>query len=458
MRSPPLDQLSDGTPDERAAAARTVREVADRRPARLQGSLDRLGEAASDGYAPVRRNVMAALAAVADDDPPAVGPVAETLVDAVEDDVETVRRDAARAVAALATARPQRVRFAVAPLVASLTDAEAVRTETARALAALSPRYPEAVHVHLDALVRALLDEHHPVQAAVLRALTPVEQTYPGALDAVGQRLQDLIGADAPAVRQAACRAVAANSPSWAETELRERYREDPHPVVRETAQAALAVTDAADAPPETPGGTAMDVLEAVTLGTWVVVRAPEDGELFVGRVSVIARAESETDVEARRARGLRREDFDSRDAWLAAPRVEPSGERRAVHLHDPFGDRGVNLVPVSRGVDAEFTGPDGAAPSIHRAIDVRTVGDDRARLLAAAPGDELAFELDGTEHAVEVTTAGERDGTYRVVGENRERGYRITFRPLGPNPLMAVFAKGRAFRASNVQLTTGET
>lgn len=456
MDSLPLAALLDGEADERAAAARTVREAATASPAQLGGSLGRLTEAAADEHEPVRRHVQAAFAALAAERPATVEPVAETLVEGLDDSSAAVRASAAQAVADLAAARPQRVRFAVGALVPLLTDDEPVRRACARTLAELAPRYPEVLHAHLDALVRALLDEYYPVQAATLRALTHVERTYPGALDTTQQRTRDLLSSEVAAVRQAACRAVAANGPPWARRTLQRRCREDPHPVVRETARGALTELDAARGPPARPAGEPADLFAAVTLGTWVAVET-EDGNTFVGRVSAVTREESEADAEARRARGLCRDGFADREAWLAAPRVAPSGERSAVHLHNPFREYGLNLVPVAQGVGAEHTGPDRDVPALHRPTDVRAVGPDLARLLAADPGDDLAFELEGADHRVTVRAAGERDGVYRVVGENSDRGYEITFRPHGQAPLMAVFAKGRAFPAENVRLTTGE-
>lgn len=453
----PFSALLDGDTDERTAAARRLREVAATSPECLSGSLGRLSEAATDEHEPVRRHVQAALAAVAAERPATVEPAAETLVDGLDDGSAAVREEAARAVADLAAARPQRVRFAVDALVAMLTDTKPVRRACARALAALAPRYPEVLHEHLDPLIRALLDGYYPVLAATLRALTHLERTYPGALDTTQQRLRDLLSATAAAVRQAACRAVAANHPDWARRALQRRCQEEPNPLVRETARAALTELDAAEGPPATPEGSATAVLEAATLGAWVTV-GTDDGTTFVGRVSAVTHDESEADVKRRRAHGLRRRDFEDREAWLGAPRVRPSGERSAVHLHDPFREHGLTLLPVTGGVGAEHTGPDREVPALHHPTAVRTVPSDLARLLAAAPGDELAFQLEGADHAVTVRSAGDDgDGVYRVVGRNDDRGYEITFRPRSQSPLMAVFEKGRAFRAENVRLAAAD-
>jgi len=459
-QSLPFEVLLSESPEDRTAAAQSLCEVATEAPDRLYGSLGRLTDALDDEHEPVRRAIANALFEIGVAEPEAVGPVAEALVETLTDESTAVRMGVARPIAALAAARPQRLRFAVAQLVPSLTDTERVRGDVARALASLAARYPEALHEHVDALTRSLLDDYHPVQQSVLRAFVPLERTYPGLLDVVSQRLQDLATSDVAAVRQAACRAIAANDPPWARRVLRERCRVDADPVVRETARAALTMVEAAGPKPtDSDTSTADGVFASVTLDTWVVVRTERDDEptFLAGVVTAITHAVSEADEAATAARTLRREDFESREAWLAAPRIEPSGERTAVHLHNPFRNYGVNLVPVPDGVGVEYTSPDREMPSLHLPEDVWACSADRAHLLAADPGDALAFELEGATHEITVTTAGESDGTYRVTGENRERGYAITFRPLGTTPMMAVFEKGRAFRAKNVQLTAAD-
>lgn len=456
MPSLPFDQLRSGSPDTRAAAAASLSDLAASRPTRLHGSVDHLVEALSDDHEPVRRAVAIAICEVGVDDPAAVSPVAEPLVEALTDDAPAVRRHVARPLADLAAARPRRVRFAVDRLVPSLTDTTGVRTEIARALAALGPRYPEVLAEHIDALTRSLLDDHPPVQRLLLGTLVPLERAYPGLLDVVTDRLETLTVASSPGVRQAACRAVAAAGPPWARDCLRDRSREDSHPVVRETAEAALARLGASGTPGDSLPSAPEAVFTDVTLGTWVVVCTDRDPHsMRVGTVTAITNERSDTDETAMAARGLRREDFDSREEFLVAPRIDPSGDRTAVHLHDPFQDAGLNLLPVAHGIGAEYTSPDRTVPSLHRPTDVFACRPTRARLLAATPGDHLAFELEGSPHRITVTTADTHDGNYRVTGYNRERGYRITFRPLGDDPLMAVFEKGRAFQARNVQLTT---
>lgn len=454
----PFEDLLSGTTGEREAAAQSFSEVATTTPARLYGSLARLTDALGDDHEPVRRAVATALFEVAVDDPTAVGPVAEALVDALTDESTPVRMGVARPIAELAAVRPQRMRFAIDSLVPSLTDAERVRENVAWTLASLAPRYPEALHDHAEAITRSLLDEHPPVQRSVLRLLCPLERTYPGLLDAECQRVRELLTADPPGVRQAACRVLAISDPPGARTDLRERCREDAHPVVRETARGALAIVEATrPAPADTDFSTVDGVFTDVTLDSWVAVRTDRDDEptFLVGRVSAITHEPSEKDVAAMDTRGLRREDFDTRTEWLAAPNVEPTGERTAVHLHNPGREYGVNLVSVAQGIGAEYTGPDREVPSLHRPDEVFVCSADRAHLLAACVGDVLAFELEGARHEIIVTTAGDCDDSYRVVGQNHERGYTITFRPLATEPMMAVFEKGRAFRARNVTLTT---
>jgi hypothetical protein len=149
---------------------------------------------------------------------------------------------------------------------------------------------------------------------------------------------------------------------------------------------------------------------------------------------------------------GVRREDFETCREWLVAPRFPPAGDRVAVHLHNPAADYGTILHQSTDGIDATYV-DDGGCNDYH-AADALALEPDRARLLAAAPGDRLAFELEGTSHDVRVTTAGYRNGRYRISGENRRRGYRITFRPFETEPMMAVFEEGCAFRARNVTLT----
>lgn len=459
MDALPLETLREGSPEDRTAAAGTVRSVAERSPERLRGSLGRLTAALDDEVSAVRRDVVAALAILAEENPASVAPVAERLVTAVDDDeTEAVRSDAARAVADLAEARPERARFAAEVLVGSLTAPQSVRRETARAVAALAPRYPETLREHFGPLRRALLDDYAPVAAAVLRAFTPLERAYPGTLDAAHGRLRAFLSADAAGVRQAACYAVAANRPPWARTELQSRCHEERHPVVRESARAALTTVEADGGPSGRVTGTTAEIVESVTIGTWVVARLAGSTVPLVGRVTAVVRDESETDAETRRSRGLGQEAFDSRDAFLAAPRVAPSGERAAVHLHNPFAGSGGNLLRGDDGVTAEVVDPTDGTASLKDVTAVHTVSADRARLLAARPGDELAFELEGAAYAVTVSTVGEVDGTYRVVGANADRGHELSFRPFGQNPLMAVFEKGRAFRAENVQLNSADT
>ncbi|WP_136717512.1 HEAT repeat domain-containing protein [Halorientalis salina] len=453
----PFEALLSGTPEEREAAAQSLSEVATATPARLYGSLARLTDGLADDHEPVRRAVANALFEVAVDDPTAVGPVAEALVDALADESVPVRMGAARSLAELAAVRPQRLRFAVADLLPSLTDDERVRENVAWALASLAPRYPEVIHEHVDAITRSLLDEHPPVQRFVLETLVPLERTDPGLLDVVSQRLQELAASEEPGVRQSACRAIAANDPPWARRVLRECCRTDAHPVVRETARGALTVVEAAGPSlVDRDLSTAEHVFTHATLDTWVAVRTDRDdeGPFLVGSVTAIAHATGEADEAAMAARGLRRADFDSHRAWLAGPRIDPSGERTAVHLHNPDRNYGVTLLIVSDGIGAEYTDPDRDVPSLHRPESVYACPADCARLLAAQPGDTLAFEIEGADHEIVLTTAGDDDGTYRVAGRNHERGYEISFRPLGQNPMMAVFEKGRAFRARNLRLT----
>jgi len=452
----PTEALFATDADRRESAARRVREVAVDHPVRLHGSLGRLADALADDSERVRRDVANALFEVGVDDPAAVDRVAEALVDALDDETTAVRACAARPIAELAGERPRRLRFAVDQLIAALTDVKSVRYNAARTLAALAPRYPELLATDVDPLTRALLDDYHPVQVAVLRALTALERAYPGMLDVLSKRLQELLVSDVAAVRQAACRAVATADQSWSRSTLRDRSQEDPHPLVRETARGELTALTAAPAPADRTAdlrGTA--AFEGVTRGRWLAVRVDREGHPFlVGRVTAICREECDADAQARRTHGVRREDFQTRQAWLAAPRVEPSGRRVAVHLHNPFAEYGVNLLRTGDGLAAEHTLPDRDGTERTGPETITTVSPDRARLLAATPGDRLAFELEGTAHDIRVTTAGERDGVYRVGGENRRRGYWITFRPLETEPMMAVFEEGRAFRAENVQLT----
>jgi len=456
----PFEALRSGPPEEREAAAQSLSDVATRTPERLYGSLARLADGLDDDREPVRRAVANALFEVALDDPTTVGPVAEPLVDALTDESAPVRMGVARSLAELAAVRPQRLRFAIDRLVPSLTDTERVRENVAWLLASLAPRYPEALGEHVDDITRSLLDEHPPVQRSVLGTLLPLERTDPGLLDVVSTRLQELVTAEQPGVRQTACRAIAANDPPWACRVIRERCRTDAHPVVRETARGALAFVEAArPASADHDLSTPEAVFADATLDTWVAVRTDrDDGASFlVGVITAVTHATSAADEDAMAARDLRREDFESHRAWLTAPRIDPSGERTAVHLHNPVRNDGVNLVAVVDGIGAEYTSPDRDVPSLHRPDAAFACPPDRARLLAARPGDTLAFDIDGAAHEIVVTTAGERDEGYRVAGENRERGYTITFRPLDSDPMMAVFEQGRAFRARNLELTAGE-
>jgi hypothetical protein len=352
------------------------------------------------------------------------------------------------------------VRFAIDVLVPSLTDVKSVRHNVAWALSSLAPRYPEVLHEHIDDITRALLDDHRPVQTHVLGMLVPMERCYPGLLDVVTERLRELLTAEVAAVRQAACRAVVAHDPAWAQTLLHDVARDDPPPIVRETAQAELlAHTEPGSTDP--PGRDASDaaVFERAGLGHWLAIRTDRDQDVpfLTGRVTAVTRAKSEADLTEERERGLRREDFETRQAWLAAPGIEPSGERTAVHLHDPFADRGINLVRVAQGIGGEFTTPGQQVPRLLRPTEIVPVDPDRARLLAASPGDTLSFAIEGAAHEIEVQSAGDDDGVYRVTGRNAERGYSITFRPLGDAPTMAVFEQGRAFPATNLTLSTAE-
>lgn len=452
----PYEELLTGATDERTSAARTIREAATETPTRLHGSLSRLADALADDEPAVRVDVATAIRAVAVADPTAVAPVAESLVAALADDSEAVQADVARAVGDLAVVRPKRVAFALPDLVDALTTDSAVRQEVGRALAALAPRYPERCLRHVDAISRSLLDDHHPVQQCVLRTLVPLERTAPGVVDDRRQRVRDLVTADVAAVRQAACELVAVDEPPWARMVLEDRHRDDPHPAVRETARAALTALDAdGTTPPDHPDGT-VDVFESVTVRTWLAVDVDDDSapDLLVGRVTGVERSRRTMDAATAVSRGVDPADFDSRSAWFAAPRVEPMGDRASVHLHNPFGEFGVNLDADDDGLTLEYTSVDQERRSLGRPETVRPCSPDLARLLAARPGDRLAFELDGAAHEVTVRTAAGQD---RLVGENSERGYEITFRPTGPDPLMAVFRKGRAFRASNVQLRTDD-
>jgi HEAT repeat protein len=453
----PTDRLLAGDCVAREDAARSVRETATSRPATLHGVLDVLLEALADDREAVRRDVANAVFEVGVDEPAAVAPVAERLVSGLDDESAAVRMGLARPVAELAAERPQRVRFAVEPLVTCLTDVESVRHSAAWALSSLAPRYPEVLHDHLDAFTRALLDDYPPVQKHVLRTMTHLERTYPDMLEVARRRVRELTESDVPAVRQAACRAIAANDPPWARSHLTDISREDPHPVVRQFVRSLLGIR------PETatlPAGTADETLfSELPLDSWLVVATDHDHETpyLVGRLSAVCRERSDDDESEMASRGLRREDFETREAWLEAPRVRPSGDRTAVHLHNPFEEYGVNLVRVARDIGSEYTAPDRDVPTLFRPTDLRPVGPDRACLLAASPGDRLSFLLEGADHEIEVHTAGEQDGTYRIAGENAERGYEITFRPLSTDPMMAVFAEGRAFPASNLQLSDGE-
>jgi HEAT repeat protein len=456
----PTEQLREGSPGEREAAASEIREIATEEPQRLHGALDQIAGALDEEHEAIRRYVATTLFEVGVDDPRVVAPVAEALVAALEDESTAVRMGVARPLAELAAANPQRVRFAIDDLVPSLTDVKSVRHSVAWALSSLAPRYPEVLHGHVDDITRALLDDHHPVQTYVLRLLVPLERCYPGLLDVVTERLRDLLTAEVAAVRQAACRAVVAHDPAWAQTLLHDVARDDPHPIVRETAQAELmAHTSANSSPPIGLEANDETVFERAGPGHWLAVRTDREQDLpfLAGRVTAITRAKSEADLTEERERGLRREDFDTRQAWLAAPQIDPSGERTAVHLHDPFADRGINLVRVAQGIGGEFTTPDQQVPRLLRPTEIVSVEPDRARLLAASPGDTLSFAIEGAAHEIEVQSAGTDSGIYRVTGQNAERGYTITFRPLGDNPTMAVFEQGRAFPATDLSLSVDE-
>lgn len=457
MPALPIVPLREGSPEEREAAASEIREIATEKPGRLHGSLDQIVACLDDEQEAIRRYVATAVFEVGVDEPDVVAPVAEDLVAALEDESTAVRMGAARPLAELAAVNPQRVRFAIDDLVPSLTDVKSVRNSVAWALSSLAPRYPEVLNEHIDDITRALLDDHHPVQTHVLRMLVPMERCYPGLLDVVTERLRELLTADVAAVRQAACRAVVAHDPAWAQTLLHDVARDDPHPIVRETARAELtAHTGAESGSPLGRDATDEAVFEQAGLGHWVAVRADRDQEVpfLAGRVTAISRAKSEADLTEARERGLRREDFDTRQAWLAAPRLDPSGERTAIHLHDPFADRGINLVRVAQGLGGEYTTPGQRVPRLLRPTEIVPVEPDRARLLAAAPGDTLSFALEGAVHEIEIQSAGDEDGVYRVTGRNAERGYTITFRPLGDAPTMAVFEQGRAFPATDLSLS----
>jgi len=457
--SVPLDAFRDGSPEDREAAANEIRELATETPETLHGSLDRIAEGLEDDEEAIRRYVATTLFEVGVDEPSAVAPVAEALVDALDDESTAVRMGVARPLAELAAVKPQRVRFAIGPLVHALTDAKSVRHSVAWALASLAPRYPEVLHGHVDDLTRALLDDHHPVQTHVLRTLVPLERCYPGLLDVVTDRIRELVTADVAAVRQAACRAAVAHDSTWAETLLHDVARDDPHPVVRETATAVLRARFERETPILDRSADDQAVFEQAVIGHWLAVRTDDDqnAPFLAGRVTAVTRDKSDTDRTEEREYGLRREDFDTRQAWLAAPRIDPTGERTAIHLHDPFGNRGVTLLRVSTGLGAEYTAPDQDVPQLFRPAAVVPVDSDRACLLAAAPGDGLSFAIEGATHEIEVTTAGERDGVYRVAGHNAERGYHITFRPLGENPTMAVFEQGRAFPATDIDLSVAD-
>jgi hypothetical protein len=460
MPAIPIVPLREGSPEEREAAASEIREIATEDPGRLHGTLDQIVGGLEDDSEAIRRYVATTLFEVGVDDPAVTAPIAEDLVAALDDESTAVRMGVARPLAELAAVNPQRVRFAIDDFVPSLTDVKSVRNSAAWALASLAPRYPEVLNEHIDDITRALLDDHHPVQTHVLRMLVPMERCYPGLLDVVTERLRELLTADVAAVRQAACRAVVAHDPAWAQTLLHDVARDDPHPIVRETAQAELLAHTGEDSgSPPAPDDSDETVFERAGLGHWLAVRTDRDQDVpfLAGRVTAVARAKSEADLTAERERGLRREDFDTRQAWLAAPRIEPSGERTAVHLHDPFADRGINLVRVAQGLGGEYTMPDQQVPRLLRPTEVAPVEPDRACLLAASPGDTLSFAIEGAAHEIDVQSAREDDGVYRVTGRNAEHGYTITFRPLGDAPTMAVFEQGRAFPATDLSLSASE-
>lgn len=461
----PLRALSDGSETERRLAARTIREAAAEQPLRLQGSLARLVDALGDEQESVRRDVANALFEVGVADPTAVAPVADPLVAALSDEVTAVRACVARPLAELAAERPRRVRSAVPALIAPLSDVKSVRSNVAWALSSLAPYYPELLEPHADELTRALLDDHYPVQVSVLRTLVPLERAYPGLCNVVSDRLRELVTAAVASVRQAACRVAAATDQSWVDEALRERARADSHPLVRERARAARAA-----AATHTDPAVSESVFESATLGTWVAVRVdtvtPDPGDddatdaradrhgtpFLVGRITSTVRDYAATDEAAMASHGVRREDFETRQEWLAAPRFPPSGDRLAIHLHNPAADYGVTLHRADDGIEA--THVDGEDCHDYRAENVLALEPDRARLLAATPGDRLAFELEGATHDVRITTARYRNGRYRITGENEHQGYHITFRPFEAEPMMAVFEEGRAFRARNVSLT----
>ncbi|SEN63361.1 hypothetical protein SAMN05216388_100470 [Halorientalis persicus] len=465
----PLRALSEGSETERRLAARTIREAAAEQPLRLQGSLARLVDALGDEQESVRRDVANALFEVGVAEPTAIAPVVDPLVGALDDEVTAVRACVARPLAELAAERPRRVRFAVPALIAPLSDVKSVRSNVAWALSSLAPSYPELLEPHADELTRALLDEHYPVQVSVLRTLRPLERAYPGLCDVVSDRLRELVTAAVASVRQAACRLAAVTDQSWVDEALRERARADSHPLVRERARAARAAA-ATHTDPTVPDSA----FESATLGTWVAVRTDAVGvdsgdggdttdaqsdrhgtPFLVGKTTSVVRDYTATDEAAMASHSVRREDFETRQEWLAAPRFPPSGDRAVVHLHNPAADYGITLHRATDGIEA--THVDGEDCHDYRVEDLLALEPGRARLLAATPGDRLAFELEGATHDVRVGTAGYRNGRYRVTGENEHQGYRITFRPFGTEPMMAVFEEGRAFRARNVSLTVDE-
>lgn len=483
----PIQALCEGSETERRLAARTIREVAAEQPLCIGGSLTRLVDALGDGQESVRRDVANALFEVGVAEPTAIAPVVDPLVEALDDEVTAVRACVTRPLAELAAERPRRVRAAIPALIPPLDDVKSVRSNAAWALSSLAPCYPELLEPYADELTRALLDDHYPVQVSILRTMVPLERAYPGLLDVVSDRLRELLTATVASVRQAACRAAAVTDQPWVDDALRGRAQADSHPLVRERVRTARAAAETHTEPtvPES-------AFESATLGTWVAVRLREgasdpvadDGAggrpnrvtsgpgdddgvstgvrvdpnptpFLVGETTSIVRDYAATDDAAMASHGVRREDFETQQEWLAAPRFPPTGNRVAVHLHNPAADYGVTLHRPTDGIDVTYV--DGGDCHDYQAADVLALEPDRARVLAATPGDRLAFELEGANHGVRVTTGGYRNGRYRVSGVNRRRGYRITFRPFGAEPMMAVFEEGRAFRARNVSLTTEE-
>jgi hypothetical protein len=409
--------------EERREAASELAERSTGSPAALTPVLDRIVGALHDPDDRVRTAAARVCFEVGTHDAGTVEPLLQELLGSLDDPVPAVRANVARPVAEVVVRDPAAGRVAAGPLRDRLDDrSEGVRHSAAWALEWLATRHPEVVPG--ERLTALLEDTHPPVRKHAARtcALRPVPD------ERRHEHLVDLLSDESIPVRRAACLALGASARADNQRLLAQVARTDLNDDVRLAARRALRESTYARAVPVPESTADTGALAAIlvtgdrAVGNWIRVDVPDvtpRGGRFRGVVETVDPLKGTIALENEPV-GYRLELRRTPDGWVGSYE------------------------------GTERTGSLSVQPSGAERLD-----DDRTPVHYAVEGDRLAFTVEGTPHSIEVTEHDTETG--RVRGENWMQGYAVEFRPATAGPLRALFERGRAFEATDLELIDSE-